>query len=110
MNRNERDRFTIMAWVKQRALTLVAAAGLLGLGYRQAKRVWPRYQTQGEARLAASATCRLATTSSGSRGFFTRTRASAAPTGCPDGFRRAESVNQSGGRDRSAVGRCPARR
>jgi len=51
MNRNERDRVTIMAWVKQRALTLVAAAGLLGLGYRQAKRVWQRYQTQGDAGL-----------------------------------------------------------
>ena len=42
MNRNERDRLTIMARVKQRALTLVVAAGLLGLGYRQAKRVWQR--------------------------------------------------------------------
>ncbi len=51
MNRNERDRLTIMAWVKQRVLTLVAAAGLLGLGYRQAKRVWQRYRTQGDAGL-----------------------------------------------------------
>ncbi len=51
MNRNERDRLTIMARVKQRALTLVVAAGLLGLGYRQAKRVWQRYRTQGDAGL-----------------------------------------------------------
>jgi len=51
MNRKERDRLTIMARVKQRALTRVAAAGLLGLGYRQAKRVWRRYQTQGDAGL-----------------------------------------------------------
>jgi hypothetical protein len=51
MNRNERNRMTLMARVKQRALTLVAAAGLLGLGYRQAKRVWQRYRTQGDAGL-----------------------------------------------------------
>ena len=51
MNRNERDRLTIMARVKQRALPLVVAAGLLGLGYRQAKRVWQRYRTQGDAGL-----------------------------------------------------------
>ena len=51
MSRRERDRLTMMARVKQRALTLVAAAGLLGLGYRQAKRVWQRYRTQGDAGL-----------------------------------------------------------
>jgi len=51
MNRNERDRLTIMARVKQQALTLVVAAGLLGLGYRQAKRVWRRYQVHGDAGL-----------------------------------------------------------
>ena len=51
MNRNERNRMTLMARVKQRALTLVAAAGLLGLGYRQTKRVWQRYRTQGDAGL-----------------------------------------------------------
>jgi transposase len=51
MNRNERDRLTMMARVKQKALTLVVAAGLLGLGYRQAKRVWQRYRTQGDAGL-----------------------------------------------------------
>ena len=51
MNRDERDRMTIMARVKQRALTLVVAAGLLGLGYRQAKRVWQRYRVEGDAGL-----------------------------------------------------------
>ena len=51
MNRNERNRMALMARVKQRALTLVAAAGLLGLGYRQTKRVWQRYRTQGDAGL-----------------------------------------------------------
>ena len=48
MNRKERDRMTIMTRVKQKVLTLVAAAGLMGLGYRQAKRVWRRYQAQGD--------------------------------------------------------------
>ena len=51
MNRKERERMTLMGRVKQRALTLVAAAGLLGLGYRQAKRVWQRYQAHGDAGL-----------------------------------------------------------
>lgn len=51
MSRKERDRLTIMTRVKQKVLTLVVAAGLLGLGYRQAKRVWRRYQVQGDAGL-----------------------------------------------------------
>ena len=51
MSRNERDRMTIMTRVKQKVITLVVAAGLLGLGYRQAKRVWRRYQAHGEAGL-----------------------------------------------------------
>lgn len=51
MNRKERDRRTIMTRVKQKVLTLVVAAGLMGLGYRQAKRVWRRYQVQGDAGL-----------------------------------------------------------
>ncbi len=51
MNRNERKRLTIFSQVKQGALALIVAAGLLGLGYRQAKRVWQRYRTQGAAGL-----------------------------------------------------------
>lgn len=51
MSRKERDRLTIMTRVKQKVLTLVVAAGLLGLGYRQAKRVWRRYQAQGDSGL-----------------------------------------------------------
>lgn len=51
MSRKERDRLTIMTRVKQKVLTLVVAAGLLGLSYRQAKRVWRRYQVQGDAGL-----------------------------------------------------------
>jgi hypothetical protein len=51
MSRKERDRLTIMMRVKQRVMTLVVAAGLMGLGYRQTKRVWQRYQAQGDAGL-----------------------------------------------------------
>lgn len=51
MSRKERDRLTIMTRVKQRVMTLVVAAGLMGLGYRQAKRVWRRYQVQGDVGL-----------------------------------------------------------
>jgi len=51
MNRKERKRLTILSQVKQGALSLIVAAGLLGLGYRQTKRVWLRYRTQGAAGL-----------------------------------------------------------
>lgn len=42
---------TIMAGVKSGELTLVQAAGLGSLSYRQVKRVWRRYQDQGDAGL-----------------------------------------------------------
>ena len=51
MNRKERERITIMAGVKGNELTQVQAAELMGLGYRQAKRVWRRYQDEGDAGL-----------------------------------------------------------
>jgi len=51
MNRNERKRMTIMAGVKSKALSQVEAAELMGVGYRQAKRVWRRYQAEGDAGL-----------------------------------------------------------
>ena len=51
MSRKERDRITIMAGVKAKELSQVQAAELLGLGYRQAKRVWRRYQDEGDAGL-----------------------------------------------------------
>ena len=51
MSRKERDRITIMVGIKQRQLTLAAAARLLGLSYRQTRRAWRRYQTQGDAGL-----------------------------------------------------------
>jgi hypothetical protein len=51
MSRDERERLTIMIGVKRQELTQVQAAHLLGLGYRQTKRVWRRYQAEGDAGL-----------------------------------------------------------
>jgi hypothetical protein len=51
MSRKERNRLTVLAGVKQREIKLVQAAGLLGLSYRQTKRVWRRYRAQGDAGL-----------------------------------------------------------
>ena len=51
MSRKERNRLSLMTRVKQRVMTLVVAAALMGLGYRQAKRVWRRYQDHGDAGL-----------------------------------------------------------
>jgi hypothetical protein len=51
MSRKERDRITIMVGVKHEELTRVQAAELLGLSYRQTKRVWRRYQDDGDAGL-----------------------------------------------------------
>ena len=51
MSRKERNRLTILAGVKALKLTLVAAAGLMGVCYRQSKRIWQRYQAAGDAGL-----------------------------------------------------------
>jgi len=51
MNGKERKRLVIMVAVKRAELTLVQAAGLSSLSYRQVKRVWRRYQDQGDAGL-----------------------------------------------------------
>jgi hypothetical protein len=51
MSRKERERLTIMVGVKRKELTQVQAAELLGLSYRQTKRVWRRYQAEGDAGL-----------------------------------------------------------
>ena len=37
-----------MVGVKAGALSLVAAAAVLGLSYRPTKRVWPRHRTEGD--------------------------------------------------------------
>jgi len=51
MSGKERERLKIMAGVKEEELTLVAAAGLMGVCYRQSKRIWRRYQDAGAAGL-----------------------------------------------------------
>ena len=51
MSQKERRRVGIMASVKAGQLSLVEAAEVLGLGYRQTKRVWRRYEREGDAGL-----------------------------------------------------------
>jgi hypothetical protein len=51
MSRKERDRLTIMMGVSKQKLTLVAAGKLMAVSYRQSKRIWRRYQAQGDAGL-----------------------------------------------------------
>ncbi len=51
MSRKERDRLTIMNEMKRRDLTLVQAARVMDLSYRQTQRVWRRYQREGDAGL-----------------------------------------------------------
>ena len=51
MSRKERARLTIMTGVTDEELTLVQAAELMGVSYRQSKRIWKRYQAAGDAGL-----------------------------------------------------------
>lgn len=51
MSRKERARLTVMVGVKAKKLTLVQAAELMVVGYRQSKRIWRRYQADGDAGL-----------------------------------------------------------
>src|SRR5579871_2232391 len=51
MSRRERTRLGVMNNVKAGTLSLVAAATVLDLSYRQAKRVWQRYRQQGDSGL-----------------------------------------------------------
>ncbi|HPY31600.1 MAG TPA: helix-turn-helix domain-containing protein, partial [Verrucomicrobiota bacterium] len=51
MSAKERRRAVIMAGVQAGELNLVGAAAVLGLSYRQTKRVWRRYRTAGDAGL-----------------------------------------------------------
>jgi hypothetical protein len=41
----------IMAGVAEEEVTLIAASGLMGVTYRQGKRIWRRYQDEGDAGL-----------------------------------------------------------
>ncbi len=51
MSAKERRRAVIMAGVQTGELNLTGAAAVLGLSYRQTKRVWRRYRAAGDAGL-----------------------------------------------------------
>jgi hypothetical protein len=51
MSSKERKRLVVLAEVKRGNLTLAASAEVLGLSYRQMKRVWKRFQASGDAGL-----------------------------------------------------------
>src|ERR1039458_5042287 len=57
MSRKERERLTIMAGVKAQELTpgadgeVVRGGELMGVGYRQGRRIWKRYPADGDAGL-----------------------------------------------------------
>ena len=51
MRGNERERMKVMAGVAEEEVTLIAAAGLVGVSFRQSKRLWRRYQDEGDAGL-----------------------------------------------------------
>ena len=55
MNRKERKRLELFSRVKRQEVSLLKAAELLGLSYRQAKRSYGRYRELGDAGLGASA-------------------------------------------------------
>ena len=51
MNTRERRCMTIMTRVKEGVLKLIVAAEMLQLSYRQVKRLWRRFQEEGDAGL-----------------------------------------------------------
>ena len=51
MSKRERRRVEVLSQVQSGNLTLTKAAELLRLGYRQARRIWKRYQASGDAGL-----------------------------------------------------------
>jgi hypothetical protein len=51
MSLKERERMRVMTGVKRAELTLVEASELMGVCYRQSKRIWRRYQDDGDAGL-----------------------------------------------------------
>ena len=55
MSQKERARVVVMKQVAEGALSIVEASEVLGLSYRQAKRVWGRYQLSGDGGLVHAA-------------------------------------------------------
>lgn len=48
MNKRERDRKSLLEWCKAGRTTLVKVAAQMNVSYRQVKRIWRRYQEQGD--------------------------------------------------------------
>jgi molybdenum-dependent DNA-binding transcriptional regulator ModE len=55
MSQKERVRLSVMKQVQEEELKLVEASEVMGLSYRQAKRIWRRYQLQGDRGLVHAA-------------------------------------------------------
>jgi hypothetical protein len=55
MSQPERVRLVVMQQVKERELTVAEAGEVLGLSYRQTKRVWRRYRLEGDRGLVHGA-------------------------------------------------------
>jgi transposase len=55
MSQKERVRLSVMKQVQEDELKLVEASEVLGLSYRQTKRIWGRYQAQGDRGLVHAA-------------------------------------------------------
>ena len=51
MSKRELDRVEVLARVRSEQLLLVDAGRLMGVSYRQAKRLWKRYREEGAAGL-----------------------------------------------------------
>jgi len=51
MSNVERRRLEVVSQVRLKKLTLQKGSELLGIGYRQMKRLWSRYQAEGDADL-----------------------------------------------------------
>lgn len=48
LSARERRRFELLSRVKEGLLKLVEVAALLGMSYRQVKRLWKRYRQRGD--------------------------------------------------------------
>src|SRR5215204_1846375 len=51
MSAKERKRMVVLAQVKSGAMTLAQAGRVIGVSYRQAKRIWARFLKNGDAGL-----------------------------------------------------------
>jgi len=51
MSRKERERITVLVGVTEEKLTLMQASVLMDVSYRHSKRIWQRYQADGDAGL-----------------------------------------------------------